>query len=406
MPTTRLMPSLAARLSDLENAGRLKGAETAIAGVIPACDRCGPRYLLEGHSNRPFLRINSNGYLGLALKAIRRRRRGSRGAQVRHRSGCRTLHKRHLGRPYRARAPPCRLPWSRSRNALQLRLCDRVGIIPPRQRPDRRHQRRTQSQLHHQRDRAGSPTSQVDLPASRHGRPRAPPPICRRGLRTRALVTDGMFSMRGDHAPLERITELAAKYDEQFAENVIVIVDDSHGVGAFGRTGRGTEEATAGSRRRSHRHTRQGLRGQWRLSRLERPHGPLPARDVAPLHLLESDYARRSSSRQRGSCNRGERRGCPAARPPESDDLAIPSRARSARAGDVAGRAPCRAIDGARHGAHVRLTGYLAAKAFSRPGSTILSCPRATRRFASRSPADHTPSDIDEALSALARFPG
>jgi glycine C-acetyltransferase len=57
-------------------------------------------------------------------------------------------------------------------------------------------------------------------------------------------VTDGIFSMRGDHAPLDRIIELARGYDGAFDENAIVIVDDSHGVGAFGATGRGTEEFT------------------------------------------------------------------------------------------------------------------------------------------------------------------
>jgi glycine C-acetyltransferase len=50
--------------------------------------------------------------------------------------------------------------------------------------------------------------------------------------------------MRGDHAPLDEVMRLAAEYDDRFAENVIVVVDDSHGVGAFGATGRGTEEYT------------------------------------------------------------------------------------------------------------------------------------------------------------------
>jgi glycine C-acetyltransferase len=50
--------------------------------------------------------------------------------------------------------------------------------------------------------------------------------------------------MRGDHAPLDRIMELARAHDAAFEENVLVIVDDSHGVGAFGASGRGTEEYT------------------------------------------------------------------------------------------------------------------------------------------------------------------
>jgi glycine C-acetyltransferase len=38
--------------------------------------------------------------------------------------------------------------------------------------------------------------------------------------------------------------ELARKYDGAFPENAVVMVDDSHGVGAFGESGRGTEEYT------------------------------------------------------------------------------------------------------------------------------------------------------------------
>ncbi|MCD6237724.1 MAG: aminotransferase class I/II-fold pyridoxal phosphate-dependent enzyme, partial [Thermotogae bacterium] len=58
------------------------------------------------------------------------------------------------------------------------------------------------------------------------------------------VVTDGIFSMRGDHAPLPEIASLAEKYDSEFEEGIITIVDDSHGVGAIGETGRGTTEYT------------------------------------------------------------------------------------------------------------------------------------------------------------------
>ena len=59
------------------------------------------------------------------------------------------------------------------------------------------------------------------------------------------VVTDGIFFMRGDHAPLDEIMNIARRHDHGFPENVLVVVDDSHGVGAFGPTGRGTEEYTA-----------------------------------------------------------------------------------------------------------------------------------------------------------------
>jgi glycine C-acetyltransferase len=54
--------------------------------------------------------------------------------------------------------------------------------------------------------------------------------------------------MRGDHAPLPEIMAVARKYDDRFPENVLVVADDSHGVGAFGETGRGTEEYTGGEK--------------------------------------------------------------------------------------------------------------------------------------------------------------
>ena len=58
---------------------------------------------------------------------------------------------------------------------------------------------------------------------------------CRRDQR-KLVVTDGVFSMEGDLAQLPDIVELARTYD------AVVIVDDSHGVGVLGRTGRGTAE--------------------------------------------------------------------------------------------------------------------------------------------------------------------
>jgi glycine C-acetyltransferase len=50
------------------------------------------------------------------------------------------------------------------------------------------------------------------------------------------VVTDGVFSMEGDLAPLPEIVRLAKQH------NALVVVDDSHGVGVVGPTGRGTVE--------------------------------------------------------------------------------------------------------------------------------------------------------------------
>jgi glycine C-acetyltransferase len=56
--------------------------------------------------------------------------------------------------------------------------------------------------------------------------------------RIRIIVTDGVFSMEGDLAPLPAIVRLAKAY------GALVFVDDSHAIGVCGRTGRGTPEAT------------------------------------------------------------------------------------------------------------------------------------------------------------------
>ena len=58
------------------------------------------------------------------------------------------------------------------------------------------------------------------------------------------IVTDGIFSMRGDNAPLDIISNLSKKYDQEFSENILLVVDDSHSIGAYGKTGRGTEKYT------------------------------------------------------------------------------------------------------------------------------------------------------------------
>ncbi len=57
-----------------------------------------------------------------------------------------------------------------------------------------------------------------------------------RGARLRLVATDGVFSMDGDLAKLDRITELAEQYD------ALVMVDDSHASGFVGEHGRGTPE--------------------------------------------------------------------------------------------------------------------------------------------------------------------
>ena len=52
--------------------------------------------------------------------------------------------------------------------------------------------------------------------------------------RQRVIVTDGVFSMDGDIAPLDKIYELAQKY------NSYVFIDECHASGFIGKHGHGT----------------------------------------------------------------------------------------------------------------------------------------------------------------------
>jgi len=57
-----------------------------------------------------------------------------------------------------------------------------------------------------------------------------------RDARNRVVMTDGVFSMEGSLAPLPEMVELAKEYD------AFLVVDESHGTGVLGATGRGTAE--------------------------------------------------------------------------------------------------------------------------------------------------------------------
>jgi glycine C-acetyltransferase len=55
--------------------------------------------------------------------------------------------------------------------------------------------------------------------------------------RLRIIATDGVFSMEGDLAPMDVLVDIARRYD------AVLFMDDSHGVGVCGKSGRGTAEA-------------------------------------------------------------------------------------------------------------------------------------------------------------------
>lgn len=245
MPVDRIQGALTDHLDDLEAKGTLKGAEDVITRVLPAEGDRGPRYLLEGHGDRPFIRMNSNGYLGMALRERVReaeeeatRAFGAGPGAVRFISGTFTphvelekrlaaFHGREAGMAYSS-------AYATIMGVLPPLITDETVVIS-----DELNHNCIINAMRLARPKAKAIYAHNDMGALEGELSKAV------GTAKRCVVvTDGIFSMRGDHAPLPSICDLAKRFDAEFPENVLVVVDDSHGVGAFGETGRGTEEYT------------------------------------------------------------------------------------------------------------------------------------------------------------------
>ena len=56
------------------------------------------------------------------------------------------------------------------------------------------------------------------------------------GKSRKILAVDGVFSMDGDIAPLDKLSEICSRYD------TVLMVDDAHALGTIGKTGRGSSE--------------------------------------------------------------------------------------------------------------------------------------------------------------------
>jgi glycine C-acetyltransferase len=245
MPLDRIERLLADDLAALEASGTRKGREAVITAVLPPTGGRGPRYRLAGEGERPFLRMNGNGYLGMALRgsviaaeeeAVRAF--GTGPGAVRFISGTYAPHvalERRLAAFHRREAA---MVFGSAYAAV-------MGIVPALITADTAV---ISDALNHNciinavrlaRPREKHVYAHLDM-AELEARLAAAAATCRRAM----VVTDGIFSMRGDHAPLAEIAVLARRFDGQFPEGVVVVVDDSHGVGAFGATGHGSEEHT------------------------------------------------------------------------------------------------------------------------------------------------------------------
>ena len=246
MPLDRLTAELDRLVARLDDQGTAKGRELVIREVIRADGERGPRYVLEGHGDRSFIRMNSNSYLGLALhpEVIRAeeataRVLGTGPGAVRFIVG---THTPHVDLEHALAAFHGREEGMIFSSAYAAVIGALVSLIDPNTAviSDELNHNSIINAIRLSRPLGKSVYPHLDMAALDRQLAEAA------GRAGRAVVvTDGIFSMRGDHAPLHEIMKIARRHDRSFPENVVVVVDDSHGVGAFGPTGRGTEEYTS-----------------------------------------------------------------------------------------------------------------------------------------------------------------
>lgn len=247
MSLTKIEALLNEKLEQLRLQGIRKGDEKVVAGIQDAAGGFGPRYLLEGYGDRAFLRMNSNAYLGLG----RHERVLLAESEAVETYGAGPGAVRFISGTYRPHIElEMKLAAFHGREDAMLfsaAYATMLGVLPQLISEDTlvvsdalnhnciinaiRLSHPARKEVYPHRDFAAL----TRILTENQGRVNR---VC--------VVTDGIFSMRGDHAELDQINAICRQHEDAYAEGIITIVDDSHGVGAFGKTGRGTEEVTGG----------------------------------------------------------------------------------------------------------------------------------------------------------------
>jgi glycine C-acetyltransferase len=244
MSLKKLDTSLTREIKELQDTGRAKDPERVITGYVPPKNGYGPRYHLQGE-DKDFLRLNSNSYLSLShhpalIEAADKagRKCGVGPGAVRFIDGTFNYHialekriARFVGKPAAkiftsAYTANCGLALTIGNQATywigdQLNHNSiirgmRIAGVSHANRGIFRHN--DMAHLEHCLEQVGE------------------------GIERVVVMFDGIFSMRGDYAPVDKIKNICQKYNSRFKDGVITVVDDSHGIGAYGATGRGTSE--------------------------------------------------------------------------------------------------------------------------------------------------------------------
>ena len=238
--------ALELELEALEAEGRAKAPERVITGYIPAQGDRGPRYKLQG-SEREFIRMNSNSYLSLShhpelIRAADEatHRLGVGPGAVRFIDGTFSYH---VGLEERTARFLSKAAAKIFNSAYTANCGLALAISSP-------HTYWIGDQLNHNSIIRAMRIANVpsenkaiydhnDMDHLRKCLENVP-----EDMERVVVIFDGIFSMRGDFAPINRIDEIAAGFCTKFKDGVVTVVDDSHGIGAYGPAGRGTADHT------------------------------------------------------------------------------------------------------------------------------------------------------------------
>ncbi len=244
MSIEHLDQSLRQEIGALQAEGRAKAPERIIVDYLPPAGEKGPRYILKG-VNREFIRMNSNSYLSLSnhpalIEAADEatKKFGVGPGAVRFIDG--TFY-HHVALEQRI-ARFLNKPAAKIFNSAYTSNCGLALALSGKQTYWIGDELNHNSIIRAMR--------LANVPGERkgiypHNNMEALNDCLEKvpeGVERVIIIFDGIFSMRGDYAPIDRIREIAESYDHKFKDGVITVTDDSHGIGAYGKTGRGTAE--------------------------------------------------------------------------------------------------------------------------------------------------------------------
>ncbi len=245
MPIDKIEKALSLKLTQLKETGAIKGKESVISEIKKSEGARGIRYLLEGEGGKEFIKMDSNSYLGMSLRKEvieaekeAAERFGAGPGAVRFIHG---TYKPHIELEKRLadfhRREACMIfssAYTAVCGVLSSLISEDTAVLS--------------DELNHNciinGIRLSKPSSRERYAHLNLDELKTRIEECRGNYKRIVIVTDGVFSMRGDYPDLKKLVDIAKRYHPEFEEGILTVVDDSHGVGAYGETGRGTCEIT------------------------------------------------------------------------------------------------------------------------------------------------------------------